>query len=638
VDITSCLLDRRVATMEGSVERIAFDIETYDPNLFTMGSGVYRKDGYVLGVSIATEDGFHEYYNLNHRGVTQDVQQKSIGKITEWLASPGLKIGGNPLYDMDWLTNSLGIPINGTVVDIQGVEALLDEYALSYSNEALTVKYLNEHKKNEKTVQWCADHDRKGDPRQWLFEMPYEVVRDYAIGDVDDPLRIFRKQEVQLTADELGPVFDLECALLPLLSTMRRNGIGVDRKRRFQLSQQIRARLKEEEDAFNAEYGNVNIKSAKQLASLFDSRGWDYGTTPAGNPSFNKEQLEAMDNPFAHTVLDMREKQTMLNNFVEGAWVDYDTGGRIHCDFLPLRKDTGGTVTGRFSSQHPNLQQCSADKYDPMSGEHEFTNQLREVFVPDEGQWYGCIDYSQIEYRLIAHYAKGEPKDYTMSSPAWQGARAIQARYNADPDTDYHQAVMDLMHITDRTTAKRLNFGIAYFMGPRSMARKFHWPYEQAVAYYKAYIEMVPFINPTRYAVVDRAKKVGFIKTIYGRRARISPEMHNEQKEYVAFNRLIQGGAADLNKLAMVNAYKAGIFDILTPHITVHDELGVSVPKTIEGIEAYEELKHVMETALPFRVPIKATAEYGPNWGQTVKCHTKGLIDTTFDKMRKEVA
>jgi DNA polymerase-1 len=632
------------------MDRIAFDIETYDPNLFEMGSGVYRKDSYVLGCSIATEDGFKEYYNLGHRGITQDERQKSVGAITEWLAKPGLKIGGNPLYDMDHLTNDLGIPINGTIVDIQGVEALLDEYAPSYSNEALTVKYLNEHKKNDTTIAWCENHGRKGDPRKWLYEMPYDTVKPYAIGDVVDPLRIFRRQEHALAQQELGPVFDLECDLLPLLSIMRKNGIRIDRKRRYEISQLIRQTLDKESAIFENEYGNVNIRSVTQLAALFERKGWPYKRTPitydaqgkphGGNPSFNKENLEGMDNSFGTALLSMREKKTMLDNFVEGAWVDYDTGGIIHCDFLPLRKDQGGTVTGRFSSQHPNLQQVSSDKYDPEKDEHahEFTNLLRQIFLPNEGEWYGCIDYSQIEYRLIAHYAKGDPKDVNHTGVAWRAAEAIRQRYIADPDTDYHQAVMDLMHITDRTTAKRLNFGIAYFMGAKSMARKFHWTLDQARQYYEAYIDMVPFINPTRYAVVNRAKEVGVIKTIYGRRARMSPQMRADGKEYVAFNRLIQGGAADLNKLAMVKAYKAGIFNVLTPHITVHDELGVSVPKTLIGIEAYEELKLIMEHAIGFRVPIKAAAEYGPNWGQTVKCHTKGQIDTTFDKMRRELA
>jgi DNA polymerase-1 len=120
----------------------------------------------------------------------------------------------------------------------------------------------------------------------------------------------------------------------------------------------------------------------------------------------------------------------------------------------------------------------------------------------------------------------------------------------------------------------------------------------------------------------------------------MSEDIKLHKKEYVAFNRLIQGSAADLMKLAMVSADSAGLFNVLTPHLTVHDELGVSVPKTREGIEAYEELKRMMETVLELRVPIIAEAEYGSTWGTTVACHTKGgggRTDRTFDKMRKEL-
>jgi DNA polymerase I-like protein with 3'-5' exonuclease and polymerase domains len=557
---------------------------------------------------------------LGHRGITQDEKQKSIGKITEWLGTDPMKIGANPLYDMDWLTNWLGIPIKGQIVDIQGVEAMLDEYKPSYSLDSLAKQYLGVGKGNDEIKAWCDARGYKDDPRKHLYEMPYETVRKYAISDVRQPLAIFRKQEEQLREQDLGLIFDMECALLPLLSRMRKNGLRIDRARRKDLSSQIKAALAVEQRRFTEEFGSLNIKSGVQMAKVFDARGWTYPRTPKGSPCFDKLALETMDNDFSRLVLSMREKQTMLGNFLEGAWVDHDVNGRIHCNFLPLRKDEGGTVTGRFSSQNPNLQQVSADH----GKEHPFSGDLRSVFVPEEGCWYGGIDYSQIEYRFIAHYARGP------------GADQIKQKYNADPNTDYHKLIMDMTGV-DRSTAKRLNFGMAYFMGARSMSKKFKWTLTEAQDYVTRYLEMVPFINETRYAVVDRAKTVGYIRTIMGRRARMSEVIKANKKEYVAFNRLIQGSAADLMKKGMVDADKAGIFDVLTPHITVHDELGVSVPKTLEGIEAYEELKRVMETALKLRVPIIAAAEYGTSWGTTKDCHEKGTDPSVFSAMRREL-
>jgi DNA polymerase I-like protein with 3'-5' exonuclease and polymerase domains len=607
------------------VPRIAFDTETFDPLLgkpYSMGSGVYRKDGYVLGCSIATEDGFKEYYNLGHRGITQEERNKSISKITEWMSTDADKVGANPLYDMDWLTNSLGIPIKGRIYDVLGVEALLDEYRDSYSLDTISVKYLNEHKISDAPKRWCVQHGYLDDFRKHLFEMPYEDVRDYAIGDVTQPLQILRKQENLIVMDDLGPVHLLESDLLPVLSLMRKNGIKIDRNKRTQLTREIKSDLSIEEHNFKMKYGDVNIKSNVQLAQLFSRMGWHYPVSAKGNPSFGKEVLEGMDYPPVHDILSMREKRTMLSFFLEGAWVDFDTNGRIHCDFLPLHQDEGGTVTGRLSSQHPNLQQVSADHGE----EHPYSGRMREVFVPEEDCWYGKIDESQIEYRLIVHYAKG------------MGALEAQQRYNNDPTTDYHQMIMDMVGITDRKLAKRLNFGVAYYMGWRSMARKFHWTPEQAKTYMGRYMRLVPFIGPTREAVKERAEKVGYIRTLYGRRARMSQAIRDNKKEYVAFNRLIQGTAADWLKLAMVNADKGGVFNVLIPHITVHDELGVSIPKTIEGVEAYEALKIYMEEPLKIRVPMIAEAEYGSSWGSTVSCSSKDNCDKRyFDAMRSEI-
>ena len=194
--------------------------------------------------------------------------------------------------------------------------------------------------------------------------------------------------------------------------------------------------------------------------------------------------------------------------------------------------------------------------------------------------------------------------------------------YRTNPKTDYHQLVIDWAkmftgHDISRGDAKRINFGFAYFMGAPAMSRKFNWPIEKAQAFQDLYKQTMPFIVPTRKAVVDVAKGRGYIRTILGRKARVSEEMRANKKEYVMFNRLIQGSAADVNKRAMVDAYRAGLFNVLTPHVTVHDELGVSVPKTKEGVEAFQELQHVMENAVTLKVPVVADAEIGPSWGET---------------------
>ena len=172
-----------------------------------------------------------------------------------------------------------------------------------------------------------------------------------------------------------------------------------------------------------------------------------------------------------------------------------------------------------------------------------------------------------------------------------------------------------------------MNFGMAYAMGARTLAKKYGWSYDKALQYIQMYNQEVPFVKATRQRVTQIARGRGYIKTILGRRARVTQEMREMRKEYIMFNRLIQGSAADLLKKAMHDAYYAGIFEVLYPHVTVHDELDQSIPKTKEGLEAFNELKNIMETCVPLKVPVKANPEIGDSWGNLMDYdHKQGVL------------
>ena len=161
-----------------------------------------------------------------------------------------------------------------------------------------------------------------------------------------------------------------------------------------------------------------------------------------------------------------------------------------------------------------------------------------------------------------------------------------------------------------RPFAKNLNFGIAFGMGAKKMSATFGWPLSKCYEVLEQYHDNVPFVKSTINAVTSVAKRRGYIKTILGRHA----HLESQSKAYVMFNRLAQGSAADLMKKSMVECYKAGIYDVLHPHLTVHDEQDVSVPKTNTGMEAFKEMKHIMETCIDIKVPIFCDASYGNNW------------------------
>ena len=589
---------------------ISVDIETYDPELKELGTGVYRKDGNVLGVSISDGE-FSEYYNIGHKECNPKLADINIKYLRDLLGNPVPKVGANLLYDLDWLQNSLSISVKGELHDVQIAEPLINEYRESYSLNSLGLLYLGEEKRKSRLEQKCLDMKLKGDFRQYMYMFSYEDVRDYAIGDAELPILILNKQKNKLIEQELYSIYEMEMRLLPLLLQMRKCGVRIDNKKVSKGIEFLVGSIKSQQKELYSKYGEFNVKSNKDMEKVFNKLGIQFERNDPtkimkskgvilGNPNFDKKALGKIDHEICKTILKLRETKTLLNTFFINSFSNCNVNGRIHCNFNPLRSDQYGTVSGRLSSSNPNLQQIPS-KEDHKIGSTNSMELCREVFIPEKGCGWAKFDWSQIEYRLIAHYAEGEKSE------------EIRKQYNENPNTDYHQWVMNITGL-NRKEAKMLNFGMAYYMGVASCSNNFGWSLEESEDFINHYHKNVPFVKTTRSNVVRTAKRRGFIKTILGRRARVSDIMRIEQREHSLFNRLIQGSAADLMKKAMVDAYEAGVFNVLVPHLTVHDELDVSYPKTIEGTEALEELKHIMETCVTLKVPIIADLEVGPDW------------------------
>ena len=595
-----------------SASMISFDTETKDPCLLEQGPGVFRKDGFVMGCSLAVDGGFSEYYSFHHSDTPSSERQTNIAYVKSILENNVPKLGVNCRYDCNWLENSLGIKVNGQLNDIQVAEPLLDEYAGHYSLDAQATKYLGEGKKNEALHMWCDTRNLKGDPRQHIYLMPYSVVRDYALGDAQQPLAIFAKQLPLLKEQNLTSVYEMEMKLYRPILLMQKNGIRVDLDRIALSVKKIHANINVWEQELFGEFGAFNVNSGQQIAAILDKLHIEYPRTAKGNPQIDHQYLEFYCNhPIADKLCKLRIAHKILGTFLEGAFLDFNVNGRIHPEFITMKSDEGGAVTGRMSCVRPNLQQVP-------SKEDRYGDECRSAFLPEEGCWYGKIDYSQIEYRIIAHYALGDKSD------------VIKKAFNDNPHIDYHALVQQwIKEVTgvdlERKKVKNLNFGTAYYMGIDSMSKKFGWGYEQSKELNKVYFDTFPFLKPTRNEVVNTAKMRGYVRTILGRRARVSHELREKKKEYIVWNHLVQGTAADINKKAIVDAYEAGIFSVLTPHINVHDENGVSIPKSRVGLEAYRELKNIMENAVKLKVPIIAEAEIGSSWGETEACD--------FDKM-----
>jgi len=593
---------------------IAIDLETSDPNLMTLGPGWARGDGFIVGIAVAAGD-FVGYYPIAHEGGGNIPQNKVMKWLQDQLATPNIpKIMHNATYDAGWLRWA-GVKIQGTVIDTMVAAPLLDENRFSYSLNNLARDYLNE-RKDEKTLR-AAAADHGFDPKGEMWRLNSRFVGAYAEKDAELTLKLWNMMRVELEKQSLMDVFNLETSLIPVLLDMRETGVKVDIDR-AEIAKKNLITLKKDLISEIKHDTGVAIEPwvAKSVASVFDHYNLYYNKTENnGQPSFTKAFLQACQHPVAAKILRLRELDKASNTFIDNI-LKFSHKGRIHCEFHPLRSDDGGTVTGRFSSSNPNLQQIPAR--DP-----EIKAMIRGLFIPDEGCKWGSFDYSSQEPRLLVHYCASLPADDRHHS-----IDAVVEEYHKG-DADFHQMVADMADIS-RKQAKTVNLGIMYGMGVGKLSHTLDIAPDEAKELLGQYDKKVPFVKGLANMVSQRAAKYGQIRTMSGRLCRFdmweprtfgyNKPMKREEAEkeygpmlrraftYKALNRLIQGSAADQTKTAMAKCYEEG----LVPLLTVHDELCFNV----ESEEQAARITEIMETSTPLKVPSKVDQELGDNWGE----------------------
>jgi DNA polymerase I-like protein with 3'-5' exonuclease and polymerase domains len=581
---------------------LGLDTETKDPELTTHGPGGVRGKGQMVGVSIATEDRAW-YFPLRHEYFSQTALNMDSAKVFAWLNEQLARkvpvVGANLLYDLEWLRAEGVRRPAGDLYDVQYAEPLLDEESRNgYSLDALGKKYLGAGKDTPLLYKWCAD-SFGGEPnesqRKNIYRTPPTLVGPYAEADALMPVQILALQRKQLALEGLTDLFKLECGLIPLLLEMRFRGVRVD----LDKARQVAKWLREEAAKAQAELPGVDVWSGESIARAFDKAGHEYLRTEAGNPSFTRPWLEACEYPLAQAVLRVRQYEKAANPFVEAYILGNHHNGRIHCQFNPLRGDEYGTVSGRFSSSNPNLQNIPAR--DPVLGPL-----LRSLFIPEEGCRWVRGDYSQIEYRMLVHYAVG------------RGAESLRERYRNEPDLSFHRLTMAMvLDVTGITLgykpAKNLNFGLVYGMGRDKLTRSLGVEPDLGARLYDAYFEALPSVKATYNSASRLATRRSYIRTLLGRRRRFTGDDPGVHK---ALNACLQGSAADVIKKAMLDCWTAGLFadDACgIPHLTVHDELDWSCA---EGrTAAFAAAKHIMETCVDVKVPLLLELSEGTNWG-----------------------
>ncbi len=582
-------------------EVIAVDIETYDPHLKDWGPGSMRKDGYIIGIGI---------YSNQLKGFFRPEDQK----VVDILKTPTTKVFHNGVYDLDWIMNGAGLEVNGRCEDTMTRETLLDSYAFSYALDSCCQRHGIEGKNKADTIDsyWKAIGG-KGKAVEHLNEVPFDIVGKYCIQDCKATYDLFYVQQPLLEQQDLLRANDIEVRLYPLLMNMRKNGFRLQIPKLLQMSDVFTCEYDTEMDILRSKYGipSLSLNSANDLYKIWKQEGLPIEYTTTGKPSFTADILENCNHPVAEKIHYL--KGLIKANAFLDSWVDLSYHNHLYPSFYPAKRDVGGTVTGRWSSANPNCQQipARADKH----GE-----EIRSLFIPEDGCLLGAFDFKQIEYRVFTHFAQGP------------GAKEAQAQFH-DHDVDYHQMVQEMMgwvtgdkkkdkefrHIT-----KNLNFGSIYGLGPRSFAQKFHKQLLMshpnadpdnltplATSLMNEYFAKIPFVKPTCNKIMDVGQRRGFVKTLSGRRQR----MPLDGGAYKLINYLIQGSAADILKKGLVDAWEQGVFNTLKLHATVHDESVFSLPRTREGYEACLHFYKCLVSSYELNIPLGVDTEIGPDWG-----------------------
>ena len=424
---------------------LTIDIETEDPDLNKNGT-IDPKNAIIAGVGIATKEK-EWYFPLNH------LQGGNIDSVSfySWLKTLEDKIflGANIMYDLQRLTIQGFSPKKN--YDIQFAEPLLNENKKSYSLESLAIEYLNQHKEEKELKDFCEKNNIKRNPKKLLRSFPAELTGKYCKKHCRLTYDIFEKQKIKLEEQELWGLFKLECNLIPLLLLMKKTGVRIDQNI-LEINKNVYAdtitRL--EKELQNQLGFFVNVSAAESLKKAFEKLKIPYGYTEKGNASFSASALENLaGNPFIDIVLELKHLKKIYSTYLEGL-ENFLIDGRLYTDFNSLRSDSFGTVTGRFSSSNPNLQNV------PSKGQYK--KDIRSMFIPEENHTWLRGDYSQIELRMLAHYAVGP------------GADKIREMYINNPRVDFHQACADMIGIP-RKPAKTINFGVVYGMGAAKMSR-----------------------------------------------------------------------------------------------------------------------------------------------------------------------
>lgn len=486
------------------------------------------------------------------------------------LFSPEVKKVSQNIKDLMNLLLAEKLPAEGFVFDTALAAYLLESTESDYSPQRLSVRYLGEEKHGAEAL-WR------------LYPVLDKAVRDGGMRKL---------------------LYDIELPLCRVLADMERVGFLVDKKALYDYGAGMTGTIDALQKTIWARAGReFNINSPKQLGEvLYDDLQLPSGKKTKTGWSTNADVLEKLQgkHPIIRDILDYRTLTKLKSTYADGLLKVISPDGRIHTSFQMTV-----TATGRLSSTEPNLQNI------PVRS--ELGGEIRKMFTAGPGNLLVDADYSQIELRLLAHISGDKAmREAFLSGMDFHTVTASQV-FGVPVE-----AVTPLL----RGRAKAVNFGIVYGISPWSLGNDIGVSTAEAKAYMDAYYEKYSGVRAYMDGIIEKAKRDGYVETLYGRR-RSLPELKSSNfaqrsfGERVALNMPIQGTAADIIKLAMVNVAarlrREGLAAQLI--LQVHDELIVECPAD-EAETVKKLLEEEMENVVHLAVPLPAEAKSGVTWAQ----------------------
>ena len=532
-------------------------------------------------------------------GISYKIENKYLKELKEIFENKDIKKIGYKMKADYILLKEQDIELNNLHFDVEVAGYLLDSSIGKYSLESLAEKYLKIDLNN------LINANEKKEVQLNLFETTNEqnneaehYLKVYAISE------LFQNTEKKLIEDNLKKLFDeIEMPIEQVLAEMQFNGMLLSKQELLNYGEVLKTSLTELTNSIYELCGEeFNINSPKQLGKvLFEDLKLTAVKKTKSGYSTDVDTLEKIkwEHPVIEKILEYRQTAKLYSTYVEGLlpYINEKTG-RIHSYFHQTV-----TATGRLSSTDPNLQNIPT--------RFEAGRKLREIFKPQEGYIYIDADYSQIELRVLADASQDE--------------NMINAFKNGE---DIHRQVASQVFNTpfdevtkeQRSHAKAVNFGIVYGMSDYGLSEEIGVSVKTAKLYIQNYFEKYPKIKEFEDTLIEKAKKEGFVETQYGRR-RYIPEINSSSYMVrqsgirIATNTPIQGTAADIMKIAMINVYNKMKEEKLKAKLLlqIHDELLIEAPLD-EKEKVKEILKTQMEDAAKLSVPLIAEVSEATNW------------------------